>query len=427
MMFYKEINFKETPIGEIPKNWEAVKLEDVILEIADGGTPSTKFKEYFNGDLPWVNIRDITKDIYDTERHLSQYGLKNSSAKLWNEGTVIFSFGASIGEVGIARRKLCTKQGIAGIVPDLNRIQSEFLYYVLLRASPLIKEIGKGMGSTINEVRPPKLRKLIVFSCPPVSEQQRIVEVLSTVDDTIREADEVIAKTERLKKGLMQHLLIKGIGHKEFKDTEIGTIPKEWKIVQLQDLISDIKNGFASGKRDKQGIVQIRMNNLTTDGRLLLETYLKVPLPENVNIWLLKPNDFLFNNTNSIDLVGKSAIFKGAPFPCTFSNHFTRLRFKEDYVLPEWILYHFIIHWEEGYFKSVAIRHVGQAAVHSEYLLKLRVPLPPLTEQHKIIEILSDANRKLELERNGKVKMEKIKQGLMDLLLTGKVRIKVGE
>ena len=248
---------------------------------------------------------------------------------------------------------------------------------------------------------------------------------MGVVDSAIELADKVIAKTERLKKGLMQQLLTRGIGHTEYKDTPIGKTPKEWNFTELRDLISDVKNGFASGKRDEKGIVQVRMNNLTTDGRLLLGSYLKVPIPENINGWLLKPNDFLFNNTNSIDLVGKSAIFKGAPFPCTFSNHFTRIRFKENLVLPELILYHFIAQWEKGYFKSVAIRHVGQAAVHTEYLLRLKIPLPPLNEQKKIVEMVSITNRKLEIERIEKTKLEKIKLGSMDLLLTGKVRIKV--
>jgi len=140
----------------LPEGWKVVKLGEIINDIGDGGTPSTKIKEYFDGNIPWVNIEDIKKDIYDTRRHLSELGLNNSSAKLWPEGTVIFSFGASIGKVGVARVKLCTKQGIASIVPNENEIYNEFLYYVLLKHSNKIKQIGQSMGSTIKEVRPSK-------------------------------------------------------------------------------------------------------------------------------------------------------------------------------------------------------------------------------------------------------------------------------
>lgn len=198
----------------------------------------------------------------------------------------------------------------------------------------------------------------------------------------------------------------------------IGAVPEGWEAVRLGDAIEELKNGFASGKRDENGIVQIRMNNVTTDGRLIFDSYLKVPVPGNLNYWLLKKGDLLFNNTNSIDLVGKSAIFNDAPFPCTFSNHFTRLRFKKELVLPELILYHFLILWEKSYFKSVAIRHVGQSAVHTNYLLKLHIPLPPLPEQRRIAEVLGTVDSAIQKVGGAIAGTERLKRGLMQRLLT---------
>jgi len=205
---------------------------------------------------------------------------------------------------------------------------------------------------------------------------------------------------------------------KKSKQSPIGEIPEDWEVVRLADLIKEIKNGFASGKRDENGIVQIRMNNVTTDGRLIFDSYLKVPTPDNIDEWILKKGDFLFNNTNSYDLVGKSAIFHYAPFPCTFSNHFTRIRFKKDLVLPEIILYHFLILWRKGYFKSVAIRHVGQSAVHTKYILNLKIPLPPLPEQRKIAEILSTVDDAIQKVSDAIARTERLKKGLMQRLLT---------
>jgi type I restriction enzyme S subunit len=206
--------------------------------------------------------------------------------------------------------------------------------------------------------------------------------------------------------------------YKDFEQTEIGKIPNDWEVVRLGDVIRDIKNGFASGKRDESGIAQIRMNNVTTDGVLILDSYLKVPIPQNANEWVLEEGDFLFNNTNSYDLVGKSTIFRNAPFPCTFSNHFTRIRFREDIVLPEIILYHFLILWRKGYFKSVAIRHVGQSAVHTSHLLKLKIPLPPLPEQKKIAEILSTVDEAIGKTDQAIERTQRLKKGLMQKLFT---------
>lgn len=195
-------------------------------------------------------------------------------------------------------------------------------------------------------------------------------------------------------------------------------IPDGWEVVRLGETVKEIRNGFASGKRDENGIVQIRMNNVTTDGHLIFDSYLKVPIPKNIDEWLLKEGDVLFNNTNSIDLVGKSTVFKSAPFSCTFSNHFTRIRFKKEIILPELILYHFIILWEKGYFKSVAIRHVGQSAVHNQYLINLKIPLPPLPEQKKIAEILGTVDETIEKVGQKIEKTERLKKGLMQKLLT---------
>jgi type I restriction enzyme S subunit len=202
-----------------------------------------------------------------------------------------------------------------------------------------------------------------------------------------------------------------------FKDTEIGSIPKEWEVVRLENVIKELKNGFASGKRDDDGIVQIRMNNVTTGGHLIFDSFLKVPVPENINKFLLKENDLLFNNTNSIDLVGKSTIFNNVSFPCTFSNHFTRIRFRDE-VLPEWVLFHFIKLWRKGFFRSVAIRHVGQAAVQTKYLTSLEIALPPLPEQQKIAEILSTVDQGIEKVDEAVRKTQRLKNGLMQKLLT---------
>jgi len=206
--------------------------------------------------------------------------------------------------------------------------------------------------------------------------------------------------------------------YKRLKDKEIRRIPREWEVVRLERIIDEIKNGFACGKRDENGIIQIRMNNVTRNGCLIFDSYLKVPIFKNINNWILKKGDFLFNNTNSYDLVGKSAVFINAPFPCTFSNHFTRIRFKKEKVLPKLILYNFLILWGKGYFKSVAIRHVGQSAVHIDRLLKLKILLPPLIEQKKIVGILSTIDHSIEEVGESISKTERLKKGLIQQLLT---------
>jgi type I restriction enzyme S subunit len=267
------------------------------------------------------------------------------------------------------------------------------------------------------------------FFIPPKKLQQKIAGVLWTLEESINKKDEIVEVAKRFKKALMKHLLTYGAvgfdeaGKIKLKRTKIGLVPEKWEVMRLGDVVDEIKNGFASGKRDENGIIQIRMNNVTTDGRLIFDSYLKVPVPKSVDEWLLKKGDLLFNNTNSIDLVGKSTIFNNAPFPCTFSNHFTRIRFKKDLALPELIHYHFLILWEKSYFKSVAIRHVGQAAVHTDYLLKLQIPLPSLPEQHLIVKLLSKLDQNIEAVKTHKGHLITLKKRLLNGLLSGEIRL----
>lgn len=189
----------------IPKGWRESSLGDFILDIKDGGTPSRNKKDFFNGGIPWVTVKDIRPRIKETLTTISDKGLKNSSAKLWPKGTVILSFGATIGEVGIAEVPLTTKQGIAGIIPNPKKITKEYLYYFLLTQKKKLNQLAS--GSTIKEVRPSVIKKHIKILLPPLSQQKKIAEILSGVDDKIEINQKIKDQLTQLKKGLMQDLL----------------------------------------------------------------------------------------------------------------------------------------------------------------------------------------------------------------------------
>ncbi|HIH69718.1 restriction endonuclease subunit S [Methermicoccus shengliensis] len=419
------MRYKETPIGKIPEDWGVVRLGDSgVAEIRGNKSVNNVEKIAF---IPMEFIPDSS--IY------TKYEIRNL-----NE--VKSSTYCEAGDLLLAKITPSLENGKQGIVPEnipngfalattevfpivCKGIDRLFLFYIL-KHPRFRKVLEYSMRGTTGRQRVPKEAvENLLIPYPPLEEQRKIAEILSTVDDAIQKVDEAIAKTERLKKGLMQELLTKGIGHTEFKDTEIGRIPKEWEVVRLEDVTIDIQQGFASGKRDENGVIQLRMNNITTDGRIVLDSYIKVPIPDNIDRYLLKPEDILFNNTNSVDLIGKTAIFRGECNFCTYSNHITRIRVDKTKVVPEWILYNFIKKWQGKYFRQICVRHVGQAGIRSEDLRNTKLPLPPLEEQRKIAEILSTVDKKLELERKRKEKLERIKKGLMNDLLTGKRRVKV--
>ena len=201
----KTHRFKDSPLGRIPEGWKWVRLGDVIAKIGDGGTPSRNEVDNFGGDIPWVVIEDVKKYIVDTKEKLTLKGLRYSNAKLWKKGSIILSFGATIGEVGIAKISVATKQGIAGLEPKEGIINTNFLYFVLLNQKDALLRYAN--QTTIPEVRPNTLKEKVIFPLPPLSEQQRIAEILSQIDEVIEKETQYRDKLKRLKAGLMEDLL----------------------------------------------------------------------------------------------------------------------------------------------------------------------------------------------------------------------------
>jgi type I restriction enzyme S subunit len=153
------------------------RLANLILDIKDGGTPSRSNPSYFGGDIAWCVVKDIQPEIHASAEYLTESGLANCSAKVWPVGSVIISLGATIGEIGIAKVPVATKQGLAGIVPDPERITSEFLAYALHEQVETIRAMAR--GTTIKEVRPKRLAEELLIYAPPLEEQQRIVGALN--------------------------------------------------------------------------------------------------------------------------------------------------------------------------------------------------------------------------------------------------------
>src|SRR4030042_6318032 len=235
-MFYKETEFQESPIGKIPRGWQ-VKATDDLFVVETGTTPSTKQETYWKGGtVNWLTPTDLSKlngklRIKSSERKITEKALKETNLTLMPKGSIILSTRAPVGYVATLEEDATFNQGCKGLIPRRTfDILTEFYSYYLSNKKKLLQNLSS--GSTFLELSKNRLEK---FNMPylPMPEQKAIVGVLGVVDSAIEFADKVIAKTERLKKGLMQKLLTEGIGHKEFKDTEIGKIPKEWDVVRF--------------------------------------------------------------------------------------------------------------------------------------------------------------------------------------------------
>ena len=185
--------------------------------------------------------------------------------------------------------------------------------------------------------------------------------------------------------------------------TASSLLPSDWKIVPLGQLLKSAQSGFASGKRDPDGVIQMRMNNVATDGSLDWSSFLRVPASQKqLDKYRLYPGDVLFNSTNSPKLVGKTALFDGYTESVVFSNHFVRLRVDETRLDPWYLARWLTDQWQHRVFESLCTQWVNQAAVRKDDLLSLEIPLPPLPEQKRIAAILAKADRLRRLRRTAR-------------------------
>jgi type I restriction enzyme S subunit len=184
------------------------------------------------------------------------------------------------------------------------------------------------------------------------------------------------------------------------RDKTLKRLPDGWMMVPLEELIESAQPGFACGLRDSNGVIQLRMNNVDTRGNFVWDNVLRVPIDyTDISQFELKEGDVLFNNTNSTELVGKSALYKGYRETVVYSNHFTRLRGKTDKLLPDLLSAWLNYQWFQGVFANICNRWIGQSAVKADKLMKLLFPLPPFPEQQRIAAILREQMAAVEKAR----------------------------
>jgi type I restriction enzyme, S subunit len=157
----------------------------------------------------------------------------------------------------------------------------------------------------------------------------------------------------------------------------LRSLPKGWIWKKLGDISSELQQGFAEGQKNiANGIPHLRMNNITTEFETDLSLLRRVnATPKQLDKYSLRKGDIIINNTNSPNLVGKSAIFN-LDDTCVFSNHLARLRLRQGYD-PVWVLYYLKFLWHQRYFENNCQRWVNQAAFHIEKIKQIDIPIAP--------------------------------------------------
>ena len=416
-----------------PKDWQLTPLGDVTERFIGGGTPNTSVKEYWDGTIPWITGADAEQRIATTARKfVTEKGVKESSTSIVPEGNILLVTRTGVGKVSIAGVDIAISQDLTGVIPRQKIVDASYLYRQLKYLGTELKRLSQ--GTIIQGIKREEVKALPI-PLPPLSEQRRIAEILDAADAAIRETARVIAKLREVKRGLLHDLLTRGLDAQgrlrdpdahpaQFKDSPVGRIPRNWSQGKISDFAS-IDYGISDpiDQSLQEGIPTITLPCVSKNGDLSLDEEL-LALTEKTKVSnkdILQPGDLLFNwRSGSRRHLGKTAYFDQSG-KYTHVGFLLRLRIHSNLYNARFLWWHMTYLKNQGYF----LRAKSQVnnTFNSSELAEVPVPAPNFSEQLKIVDALDALDARIRAEEAVLAKRRQVKRGLMDDLLTGKVRV----
>jgi len=313
------------------------------------------------------------------------------------------------------------------------KINSEYLYYFLSEKFSWIQNQRTGTG--VPHV-PKDLAKILSIRYPREDlAQKKIARILRSTDNAIEKTQALIAKYENIKQGMMQDLFTRGVdengqlrpSYEEaphlYQETELGLIPKDWLMEELRHFVPKAEYGVSiSCDENAENVPVLRMNNIF-NGEFDVSDLKYAPELELTGLFM-KEKDVLFNRTNSWEHVGKTAIWKKQLEKASFASYMVRLIPNNDLMIPEYLSYWLQLDDIQTSIRRFATPGVQQVNINPTNLRRTLCSAPKDTsEQLMIVSRVQSIDKNLEKERQVKNKLKSQKLGLMQDLLTGKVRV----
>lgn len=431
----------------LPSGWALTTLGQVC-KTTSGGTPSRKFKNYFQGDIPWVKSGELPDNfVSDIEEHITKEALDNSSAKLYPEGTLLIAlYGATVGKLGILKKPAATNQAVCAIFPIADLYTKYLFWYLRFIRSHLISQAVGGAQPNINQ----GILQGLSISLAPLPEQHRIV---AEIEKQFSRLDEAVAGLKRIQANLkryrasvlkaavegkltaewrkqhpdtepaeqlLQHILKERRAYWEQAELEkmqaAGKPPKDdqwkqkykepttldvlnlpglpggWFWGKLQLLTMGVEYGTSAKSKEKGDCPVLRMGNIQNykfDWTDLVYSVDK----EEIEKYSLKPNDVLFNRTNSPELVGKTAIYCEER-PAIFAGYLIRINQIYEIVDAKFLNYFLNSNTAKQYGNTVKTDGVNQSNINGTKLINYPFPYCNLSEQAQIV---SEIERRLSI------------------------------
>lgn len=439
-MMLDNARFKNSPLGLIPDDWEVESLGNIAFITKLAGF---EYSDYFDYEqkgeiiaLRVLNIRQgklVLDDIQTIPRRISLLLPRSALTR----GDLVMSYVGTIGEVALIHQSdlFHLAPNVAKISPNVSILPKFLLYYLLQEEtqkriydlSTITSQPALSMG---------RLRQLYTIA-PPLPEQEKIAEILDTIDRTISATERAIEKLKQIKTGLVHDLLTRGIDEngqlrdpvqhpEQFKDSPLGLIPKEWEISRL-DAISEIVSGVALGRTlygsNTIELPYLRVANVQ-DGYLDLSEIKKLRILKNeLSRYCLQKGDVLMNEGGDYDKLGRGAVWNADISPCIHQNHVFRVRPDRNKIISIFLSLVSGSNYGKNYFVKSSKQTTNLASINSSQLKSFPIPLPTIQEQTLILKSFDMHDKLLKKEQAHLEKLKLQKKGLMNDLLTGKVRV----
>jgi type I restriction enzyme, S subunit len=386
----------------VKQGWQKRKLREVCELI--NGRAYSKSELLAEGKYPVLRVGN-----FFTNDHWYYSDLELEENKYCDTGDLLYAWSASFGPRMWTGGKVIFHYHIWKVRHDPLLIDQKFLFHFFLWDTEQVKE-DRGAGTTMIHVSKGSMEERDIL-LPPLPEQHRIVAIL----------DEAFAGIATAKANAEQNLQNARAIFESHLESVLRS--KAWTWKTLGDLCDGVEYG-SSAKSKKDGRVPVlRMGNIQ-DGQFDWSNLVYSDDEDEIAKYLLKPNDVLFNRTNSPELVGKTAIYKGE-MPAIFAGYLIRIRRKEDLLDGDFLNYFLNSQIALDYGKTVVISSVNQANINGAKLKGYPVPAPSLEDQRIIVErlhgIREETQRLASLYHRKLAALDELKKSLLHQAFSGQL------
>ena len=326
------------------------------------------------GDYPFAKVGDISRlarsgrsRLLSADNYIDQDELSNFGGRTIPEGSIVF---AKIGEAirqnfrAIVATPCLVDNNVMAITPNQNLLDSNYAYH-LTRS---INFYALADATTVPSIRKTTLAR-VEIPLPSLGEQRRIAEVLDRADALRAKRRQSITLLDDLARSLFLDM---------FGDP--ASNPQEWPVHTIGDLLESANYGTSEKSSTVGEIPVLRMGNITSDGRVILND-LKYMSGDIDDRHMVRTSDILFNRTNSADLVGKTALYKGSE-PMAYAGYLVRIRTNSNST-PEYVSSFLNTAYAKRVLRGMCKSIVGMANINAKELQAIRIAQPPLVLQHE--------------------------------------------